>query len=238
VQYPHFSGLSQNNTSLGDMWYNALQVKLEQRFKHGLNVLVSYTASKTMEAVSYLNPQDSALARELVSFDVPQRLVISGLYEWPIGPQKKWVNRGVASHIIGGWQFNWTLLAQSGTPISYPDYYLRGNPKLEGGQTLDHWFDTSKDIWVQRPPDTLRVTPLRSPNIRIHSAPQLDVALIRDFRITEGHKLQFKASAYNVTNTPLFGAPNTTPTSPLFGVVPISQINLPRVVELGFRYSF
>jgi hypothetical protein len=45
-------------------------------------------------------------------------------------------------------------------------------------------------------------------------------------------------SAFNVTNTPIFGAPNTTPSSTLFGVVPVTQINLPRDVELGFRYSF
>jgi hypothetical protein len=238
VQYPQFSGLTANNMSRGNSWYNSVQIKLQQRFKHGLNLLVSYTNSKTMEAVAYLNPQDRAPARELVAFDVPQRLVISGLYEFPIGPRKRWVSHGIASHIIGGWQFDWTLLAQSGTPISYPDYYIYGNPKLTSGQTLDRWFDTSRQIWVQRPPDTLRVTPLRSPNIRIHSAPQLDVNLIRDFRIWENHKLQFKVSSYNVTNTPLFGAPNTSPTSPLFGVVPISQVNLPRVVELGFRYSF
>jgi carboxypeptidase family protein len=238
VQYPHFTSLGENNMSLGNSWYNAFQIRLEQRFKHGLSLLVSYTNSKTMEAVSYLNPQNTALDRELVSFDVPQRLVISGLYEFPIGPHKEWVNKGIASHIIGGWQFNWTLLSQSGTPMSYPDYYINGNPKLSSGQTLDHWFNTSSSIWVQRPPDTLRVTPLRSPNIRIHSAPQLDVDLIRNFQITESHKLQFKASSYNVTNTPIFGAPDTSPTSPLFGVVPISQVNLPRVVELGFRYSF
>ena len=36
----------------------------------------------------------------------------------------------------------------------------------------------------------------------------------------------------------LLGAPVTDPASPLFGVVRITQINLPRSVELGFRYSF
>jgi Carboxypeptidase regulatory-like domain len=238
TQYPHFSGLSQNNVSVGSSWYNAFQFKLVQRFTQGLDLLVSYTNSKTMEAATYLNPQDTALARELVSFDVPQRFVVSGLFEFPVGPGKRWASQGVASRIIGGWQFNWTLLVQSGTPMSYPDYYVYGDPKLSTGQTLNRWFDTSEQIWVQRPPDTLRVTPLRSPNIRIHSAPQLDIDLIRDFQIREDHKLQFKLSSYNFTNTPIFGAPNTSPTSPLFGVVPISQVNLPRVIELGLRYSF
>jgi hypothetical protein len=41
-----------------------------------------------------------------------------------------------------------------------------------------------------------------------------------------------------VTNTPIFSAPNTSPSSNLFGVVPITQRNLPRDVEMGFRYTF
>jgi hypothetical protein len=39
-------------------------------------------------------------------------------------------------------------------------------------------------------------------------------------------------------NTPIFDPPNTSPSSSLFGVVPVTQINLPRDVELGFRYAF
>jgi hypothetical protein len=65
-----------------------------------------------------------------------------------------------------------------------------------------------------------------------------DATLIRNFRIGEGHQIQFKVSAFNLTNTPIFGPPNTSPSSSLFGVVPVTQINLPRDVELGFRYSF
>jgi hypothetical protein len=79
---------------------------------------------------------------------------------------------------------------------------------------------------------------LRSPNIRRHTAPNIDLALNRNFRIREGHTFQLKVSAFNSTNTPVFNFPNTDPNSPLFGVVPITQINSPRSVELGFRYVF
>ena len=61
---------------------------------------------------------------------------------------------------------------------------------------------------------------------------------MRNFRIGERQRFQLRVSAFNVTNTPIFGAPVTDPASPLFGVVRITQINLPRSVELGFRYSF
>jgi hypothetical protein len=78
---------------------------------------------------------------------------------------------------------------------------------------------------VVRPPDTLRTAKLRSPNIRSDPKPQYDATLIRNFQIREGHRIQFKVSAFNVTNTPIFGPPYTTPSS-LFGVVPVTQINL------------
>src|SRR5262249_3722868 len=97
---------------------------------------------------------------------------------------------------------------------------------------------TSRSIWVQPPTDTLRVTPLRSSGIRRHTAPQIDLTMMRNFRIREGRRFQFKVSAFNATNSPVFDFPNTNPNSQLFGVVSITQLNMPRSVELGFRYSF
>ncbi|MBS1826418.1 MAG: carboxypeptidase regulatory-like domain-containing protein [Acidobacteria bacterium] len=238
TQYPHFSGLTMGQQNLGSSWYNSVQFKLEQRFKNGLSYLVSYTVSKTMEAVAFLNNQDINPNRELTTFDTPQRLVLSGFYEFPIGPKQRYLNKGLMSHIVGGWQANWIGILQSGTPMSYPDFYIQGNPKLESGQTLNRWFDTNRAIWQQRPADSLRTSPLRSPNIRRHTAPTFDLSLNRNFYIREGHGLQFKVSAFNATNSPIFNFPNTDPNSPLFGVVPITQINSPRSVELGLRYVF
>jgi hypothetical protein len=212
-------------------------LKLEQRFKRGLSYLVTYTNSKNMEAYQFRNAQDTRASRELVSSDVPQRLVVSGVWQMPIGPRKKWLTRGLISQAVGNWQLSWSGVTQSGTPIAYPDYYMYGNPALEH-PTLEKWFNTSKNIWVQRPPDTLRVEPFRSPNIRRNTAPQFNANVMRNFRIGERQRFQLRVSAFNVTNTPIFGAPVTDPASPLFGVVRITQINLPRSVELGFRYSF
>ncbi|MBL8215822.1 MAG: carboxypeptidase regulatory-like domain-containing protein [Bryobacterales bacterium] len=238
TQYPHYSGLTANQLNLGASWYNSVQFKLEQRFKHGLTYLVSYTVSKTMEEAQFRNPQDSFLSRELTTFDTPQRLVLSGYYEFPIGPKKKWLSQGLVSHLIGGWQFNWIGVLQSGTPMSYPDFNINGNPKLDGGQTLNRWFNTDRSLWVQRAADSLRTAPFRSPNIRRHTAPNLDLSLNRDFHIREGHRFQLKVSAFNATNTPIFNFPQTDPNSPLFGVVPITQLNPARSVEIGFRYFF
>ncbi len=107
-----------------------------------------------------------------------------------------------------------------------------------GNRAASGWFDTSSSIWAQQPADTLRTIPIRSPNIRRHTAPQLDLSLYREFAIKEAHRLQFRAMAFNASNTPVFNFPTTSPSSPLFGVVSDTAINRPRSVELGFRYVF
>jgi hypothetical protein len=192
-----------------------------------------------MQRTEYLNAQDKNLSRELASYDIPQRLVISGIWNLPFGRRQKWAREGWPAKLMGGWQVSSIATSQAGPPVSMPNYLLHGDPRLpDGQQTLGKWFDTSNQIWVQPPPDTLRTTKMRSPNIRRHTAPQFNTSVLRTFSLSEKGKVQFKGSAFNLTNTPIFGQPNTTPASPLFGVVPITQINLSRSVELGFRFFF
>ena len=239
LPYPQFSSITMDMISRGSSWYNSLQLKLEKRFRDGFSVLVTYSNSKTMQRTSYLNAQDADLSRELASYDIPQRLVMSGIWSLPFGRRQKWLDQGWPARLAGGWQVSLTGTSQAGPPTPLPNYLLNGDPRLPAGeQSFDRWFNTSGGLWGQPPPDTLRTTKLRSPNIRRHSAPQFNVSLMRTFPLSEKTKIQLKASAFNLANTPVFNQPNTTPASPLFGVVPVTQINLPRAVELGLRFFF
>jgi hypothetical protein len=238
LPYPQYTSVTESGISIGKSWYNSFQFKYQQRYKHGFTTLVSYTNSKNMEAVAFLNGGDPLPSRELVSWDVPQRLVLSGVYELPFGPRKMLLHSGVMSHVLRGWKASWTGTLQSGTPIPWNgSYYLRGNPHL-ADPTISRWFDTSATMWVVRPADTLRDIKLYSNNVRRYTAPQFNNTLIREFRIAEKHRFQVKVSAFNITNTPIFNNPDTNPTSLTFGQVPKAQRGLPRSVEIGLRYSF
>ncbi len=69
------------------------------------------------------------------------------------------------------------------------------------------------------------------------SLANLDTALIKDTRITERVRLQFRAEFFNLFNTPQFWLPNTT-----FGDVQFGQVSqtsaLPRVVQFSLKLRF
>jgi hypothetical protein len=237
--YPQFTNVTDTNNSIGRSWYNSLQVKGVQRLKYGVSLVAFWTYSKDIDATNYTNPQDRSLSHMLDSFDARHRFVISGIYQLPLGPGKPWLNHGLASHIIGGWQVSTTGVVQSGTPMANPSgYYINGDPKLSSGQSLQRWFNTSPQIWQPIPPYALSNVPLNSSSVRLPTAPQFDASLLRIISIREQSQLSLRLSAFNLTNSPFFAPPDTDPTSPLFGVVPQFQINRARILELGARFSF
>ena len=57
--------------------------------------------------------------------------------------------------------------------------------------------------------------------------------------VTEGSRLQFRAEAFNVTNTPSFNAPNTAiDTSNSTGGLVTSTASLPRQIQFALKYNF
>ena len=65
----------------------------------------------------------------------------------------------------------------------------------------------------------------------------LDLSLFKNFQITERFRLAFRAEAFNLTNTPVFGAPGTTVNGANFGII-TGQSNTPRNLQLGLKLVF
>jgi hypothetical protein len=131
--FPQYRGITTNCCleNLGQSTYHALQTKLERRFRNGLNLLASYTFSKTItdadSAQSTLtgfnsnnfgaqNPYNLRAEKAVSYQDIPHAVVISYLYELPFGHGKKYLNHGVASKIAGGWQVSGIHRYQAGSP--------------------------------------------------------------------------------------------------------------------------
>jgi hypothetical protein len=131
----------------GQSTYNAMIVKLDRKFRNGLNLLISYTWSKTFTDADSIqpyfqvvqsqggtqNPYNLKAERAVSTEDVPTNFVASYLYDLPIGRGKKFFgssNRFVDA-LIGGYRIGGVDRYLSGQPISF--FGAQGIPYFDGG---------------------------------------------------------------------------------------------------------
>jgi hypothetical protein len=65
----------------------------------------------------------------------------------------------------------------------------------------------------------------------------LDLSLFRSFSFTETKRFEFRAEAFNVTNTPVFATPDSNLQDPNFGVVS-STANTERQLQIALKFYF
>ncbi len=254
LPYPQYTGINLHNYPIGDSTYHALTLRADRRFSHGFTVLVSYTASKEIDDVGehfsgrtgISDPYNLRLNRSVADYDVPQRLVVSYVYQMPFGPGQAHFSSGLASRIVGSWQISGITSVQKGMPLVITGPNTSGLPGLTSraarlhsgvlstGQTTDHWFDTA--AFTAASPFTLGTDSRTEPNLRAPGIVNFDFALMRNQRLWENSNLEFRAESFNLFNTPQLGAPDSSVTSPTFGRILSGGGN--RQLQLGLRLSF
>jgi hypothetical protein len=65
----------------------------------------------------------------------------------------------------------------------------------------------------------------------------LDLSIFRSFSFNETTRFEFRAEAFNVTNTPVFATPDSNLEDPNFGVVS-STANTERQLQFGLKFYF
>ena len=228
VQFGRFANTIQV-TGLGTYKYDSIQTKAERRFASGFQALFAYTFSKNMGIAGNINsdggprihlPSHFQLNRAVTDLNIPHNFQFSGIYELPFGRGRKFATSGPGSWFLGGWQINSLLSAMSGEPFSVTapgtDLNAPGNAqradllstevrKVGGAGPGQVWYERSAFGQVREARfGTAGWNILQSPGII-----NLDGSLFRNFRITERFNLQFRAEAFNLTNTPHFNAPVT-----------------------------
>jgi hypothetical protein len=133
--------------NLGQSTYNAMEAKLERHFRNGLNLLASYTFSKTLtdadsafpgltgfnsNVFGAQNPFNLKSEKALSYQDIPHTFVLSYLYEFPAGPGKRYFSHGVASKVLGGWQIGGVHRYQTGSPTVIQENFTTFNPYSTG----------------------------------------------------------------------------------------------------------
>jgi len=114
--------------SEGRDWYNGLEASFAKALRHGLQLLASYTFSKTLDTDGFdinatssgnaltLGDQDSPRRRwGRASFDRTHRFVLSETWDLP-GP-----HTGLGHTLLGGWNLASVITIQSGTALTIAD---------------------------------------------------------------------------------------------------------------------
>lgn len=266
LPYPQYANVINVTDTYGASTYHAMYVKVEHRFAHGFSVLSSYTFSKTIddvvssptgfggEAFASGTPQNYYNLhgdRSVATFNTPQSLVISYVYEFPFGPGKPFLTRGGAvGKMIGGWQINGISTFQSGTPLQItggsanilnegtqrPNWNGQ-NPTLSGSVTsrLGRYFNTS--YFPVNTPFTFGNAPRIMPNLYGPGQADFSISVFKNTNIAERYRLQFRAEAFNAFNRVQFGNPATNSSLATFGRIS-SQANLPRDIQLALKLLF
>ncbi len=218
LPFPQYTGVTQSSLPLGRSHYNAFQTMASKRTSTGLTLTAAFTFSKYMTMTSYHNMNDAKPESVIDSADRPVNFVVSGLYELPFGPGKRFLggSHPVMKRLAGGWELGWTGTYTSGSALSFS-----GAERVSGTgsnpQTPLQWFDTTQ--FVAQAPFTLQRTSSRIADIRGPGLGMWNVTLVKNTAITERVKFRLEAQAFNFLNTPFFGNPNTSVTSSSFGQI-------------------
>jgi outer membrane receptor protein involved in Fe transport len=253
--------------------YNALQVTAEKRFASGLSFNANYTFQHAKadldggtagydKSVNY-GPNDNY--RNHV-------FIFTQVYQLPFGTGKRWANNvgRLGDLLVGGWELNGTTNWSSGLPFtpglstchpssdtgpcrpdlvgSVKDGRRSGDPNVPG-----YWFQTTAGValdaagkasgsWAQPAVDTfgnVGRNSLRGPRYF-----DSDLALFKNFTITERAKAQFQFQFYNIFNHVNLANPDgcvdclssgVNTGGKITGIAANSQL---RSLTYGFKLSF
>ena len=152
-----------------------------------------------------------------------------------------------ADVVLGGWEASAILTAQGGFPLS-PGYAIdscvcgnnanrpnvSANPNLpDSERTVNRWFNTTAfSAPAQYTIGNAGRGLVWGPGLR-----SWDMTVSKFFSITERIRVQFRAEAYNLSNSPYFANPNTTFGAGTFGRV-TAVGNNPRQVQMALKLMF
>jgi hypothetical protein len=232
--------------------YNALWITANQRLAHGLQFNASYTWSHSIDEVSRNNAgiivQDSfniLSSRGNSDFDARHRFVVNAIYDLPFK----------GNRIVSGWKLAPIVTVQTGNPFNLVVATANTNgvgntvrPNLIGPVQISG----DPSLWISNAATAFAAPAINSfGNLgrNRYYGPgftNLDLALIKNTRITERVNLQFRADGFDLFNHPNFGNPGggsgfvafptaTTITSTRF---PTADSGSSRQLQLALKLQF
>jgi hypothetical protein len=261
--YPRFTTVTLYRNNIGHSTYHSFQSRIEKRFSRGLTFSVAYTFSRLIDdagavfdsavltgPVANFQAADSfnkRLEKDVSTGNVPHIFASGFMYELPFGRGRARSLAGWQDLLAGGWQLAGIVRLQSGSPIvvtqatnlnAFAGYGIQrpnrtADPMLPSDQrTTGRYFNTA--AFGQAPQFAIGNSsrnPAPGPGYRA-----ADVMVGKTFVLTERFRTEFRAEAFNVTNTPPLGNPNGRFGNAAFGSITTALD--PRVFEFVLKLHF
>ncbi|MEO8597038.1 MAG: TonB-dependent receptor [Candidatus Solibacter sp.] len=177
--------------------------------------------------------------------------------ELPFGKGKHWMHNasGLLDHVLGGWEATGFGRVTSGRPfsafagtntVSNVNQSTAncsgcgrgdGSAFTDSGTGLLWYFDASDRAKFSAPGAGQFGNTGRNFFIGPHWF-EINAALLKRMAVTERVRLEFRADATNLTNTPSFGAPTTDISSSIFGRIRNTVSSSSRKIQLGAKLRF
>lgn len=262
--YRGFAAIQEEESVVNSM-YNALQVSWNRNFLNGVGFGVSYTLSKSMD--------NGSNYRDIVPFtyntsnlwgpseyDTRNIFIANWVYVLPIFKRQN----TLAGKIAGGWEITGSAQLQSGTPCgvgSNNDYagvgefgsfgcgtegqfwLMNGTPNIigafagpTGNASSPKYFNTS--VFASPTPGNFNLQSGVRDSIYGPGFVNWDAAMFKNFVLSERFNVEFRAEAYNFPNHPNLTGPNYNPTQGTFGEITQKATSNPRQLQLSLRLAF
>ena len=204
------------------------------------------------------DPNNREADRGRSTIDQRFRFVFSHVWEIP------WMRTagGLKGFVLGGWAVNGIMQLTSGLPVTVSQggdsqntgpgsnarpHVVAGQKvdRVMSGRTIDRWFDTAAFVRSKCngcAGEGIYVGPkgYGGAGTFLFDAPAQktwDFALFKEFRVKEGHRVQFRYEAFNFLNTPQFNAPSRSLGAVDFGRIGSTVVNN-REMQFGLKYLF
>jgi hypothetical protein len=261
--YPRFTTVTLYRNNIGHSTYHSFQSRIEKRFSRGLTFSAAYTFSRLIDdagavfdsavltgPVANFQAADSfnkRLEKDVSTGNVPHIFSSGFVYELPFGRGRARSLGGWTDLLAGGWQLAGIIRLQSGSPIAvaqatnlnaFAGYGIQrpnrvADPALPSSErTTGRYFNTG--AFGQAPQFAIGNSsrnPVSGPDYRAG-----DVMIGKTFALTERFRIEFRAEAFNVTNTPPLGNPNGSFGNAAFGSITTALD--PRVLEFVLKLHF
>ncbi len=246
--------------------YHGLKVEVRRRFSEGLQFQTNYAFSKTLtdfegnqaQINHFRDNADFGLDKTSSFIDVRHLFNGNVIYELPFGRGRRWgsFSNRFLEGALGGWQVNGIVVYSSGLKGTISSL---GRNTLTTGDSSTVTFDgtdpslTSKVIrgdaieFLTEAEKTLFSHPVAgSAGLaaqRYFHSPAIwavDASVFKEFTTPwvagENARLQLRAEAFNLTNSPRFSRFNLNFSSPAFGRITASRP--PRIVQVALKFIF